>query len=186
MSKDDKRLKDTFNESASNIPPKQTENEKEEDKRIIAKKDNTNHKPKPPSFSLSSSAAIAPTGNMPVTPKDQEFEIEFIPDFDQDEPNIDLTLDNTLIDGKASNGIEFIIKQEDDPSSLGIDGGRISRLTLVQNDVPSAHFDKEWIIEPKTPLEIQVIDEIKEKFNDTPEIPFKGFNDPDPDNDHDI
>ncbi|PCI01609.1 MAG: hypothetical protein COB76_00990 [Alphaproteobacteria bacterium] len=167
----------------NHIPPKQTENEEEEDKRIIAKKDNTNHKPKPPSFSQSSSAAVAPTGNVPVTPKDQEFEIEFIP-YDPAEHPINLTTDDLTLDWE-DNGYRIMIKQEDQPHDQGIDGGRISRLALVKDNEPPVYFDYgEWVNPPKSPLECQMVDEIKEDLNATPEKPFKGFSGPD--SDHEI
>lgn len=171
MNEDDKTPKKAFNEKA----PEPT----------IADKDNTNYKPKPPTFANSSSPRLAPTGNVPVTQKEQEFEIEFIP-YDPAEHPINLGTDDlTLL--WEDNGYTVKIKQEEQQHKEGIDSGRISRLALEKDGEASVYFDYgEWVKSPKTPLEIQMVDDIKADVNHAPDKDFKGFHDPDPDDDHEI
>ncbi len=46
----------------------------------------------------------------------------------------------------------YSMKRYDEPSEFGIDGGRISKLTLIDKDTGTfaANYDRDWDIEPET------------------------------------
>ena len=56
---------------------------------------------------------------------------------------------------KDSNGkmvsVSFWVKHYEEPSQFGINGGRISKLTLKQNGKIVFNFDRGEDIEPQTP-----------------------------------
>lgn len=46
--------------------------------------------------------------------------------------------------------IKYWVKHYEEPSEYGIEGGRISKLTLRAGDEEIANYDRGWDIEPKT------------------------------------
>lgn len=68
------------------------------------------------------------------------------------------------------NGFKVLLRLNSEPHELGIDGGRISRLTLTTGELGNedihAHFDDgEWIEKARTPLEIQTVMKAKKEHN---------------------
>ena len=53
-------------------------------------------------------------------------------------------------DGKLVS-IKYWVKHYEEPSRYGIKKGRISKLTLRQNGVEVANYDRGWDIKPQTP-----------------------------------
>ena len=49
------------------------------------------------------------------------------------------------------SSFHFWMKQYDEGSEFGIDGGRISKLMLKRNDSVVANYDRGWDVEPVDP-----------------------------------
>jgi|GEM_PF-2715768 len=183
MSDDPKRpLKNIFNTVGND------KSTTEEDHRTVADKDNSGLTPSPPSFSKPNSPDRAPAGTVPVQPPKHEEEIDviFIP-AEETEADMNLGTDDVTLDEEI-NGYRVLTKVDDVPNENGIDGGRISRLAFIdQEGEASVYFENgDWIREPSTPLENQMIDDIKEDLNQTPEKEFKRIDFRSNDHDHDI
>ncbi len=137
---------------------------------VAAEKDNTSHDINPPEFIVSFEPEFAPYGAMPVQKKKENLKSskhQEVPDH-----NAFLEYDDVTTDGDAY-GFKFLVKQEVDFPKDGLNEGRISRLTLIEDGKPVVHFEKgEWVLPPETPAQIQLIDDIKEEFNETPEKEF--------------
>ena len=92
------------------------------------------------------------------------------------EREVPVNLDRSDITVEDQNkGFTVLVRRDEEKSDKGIDGGHISRLTLTKGEIGSeeifAHFESgEWIKEPKTFLENQIIAEAKERDNGV-EIP---------------
>jgi len=182
MSEDDKRpIKNEFNKAGTkkNVP--------EEDHRTVADKGNSGLTPSPPSFAKPNNPERAPAGAVPIQQKqEEEFDIIFTPDF-APEPNINLGTDDITLD-EEMNEYRVLTKVDDFPNDNGIDGGRISRLAFIDQDgEASVYFENgDWVREPSTPLENQMVDDIKEDLNQTPDKEFKRIETPTNENDHDL
>lgn len=76
---------------------------------------------------------------------------------------MEINLDRTDVNLEYQDeGLNVLIKREDETSERGIDGGHISRMTITKGELGKeeilAHFDQgEWLKEPETFLEKQVV-----------------------------
>jgi hypothetical protein len=89
------------------------------------------------------------------------------------------------------HGYLIQMRIEDEPSQKGLEGGRISRLTLVKGERKpeniKAHFDDgEWKNPPSTFLEKQIVMEKREEYNGTDQEVKKPDRGQEPDNDLDL
>ncbi|MEP4552728.1 MAG: hypothetical protein ABJR46_15025 [Tateyamaria sp.] len=176
MNKSPSTSKDAFAKAASPQEPKPTKQ---------AESEQINFVPDPMSFTISGTQG----GKSKVVIEDQNgtFEAEFIPEMAQ-KPPLNLNTDDISLDWQEE-GYRILLKQEDGPSDMGIDGGRITRLVMVDDKENTVNFDNgEWAEEPSLPIEYALVDKVKSELNgvhdqevdEAPDITTK--NDPD----HDI
>lgn len=84
---------------------------------------------------------------------------------------IPVNLDRKDIDLEyPEKGLNVLLRVDDHKSERGIDGGRISRLTLTEGEIGNeeihAHFENGvWLEGPKTFVENQLIDDAKKQYN---------------------
>lgn len=157
----------------------------EAEDKVVAEKDSTNMQPNPPDFIIEFVPEFAPIGSVSVQRNNKNNSANLEPETPKEEP-IDTSRDDISLEWEDHDHT-IIVKQEDEQWEKGIEGGRISRLVLIKDDDPVVAFqDGKWVEPPESPLHIQMVDEIKDDLNDTPKKEFKGFHDPDPDNDLDI
>ncbi|KUP91587.1 hypothetical protein TRIHO_35440 [Tritonibacter horizontis] len=100
--------------------------------------------------------------------------------------NYDSGADQSLwIDGKilSMKGYEFKARFYDEPSNLGIDGGKISKLDVRKDGELVMRYDQGWTVDPKTPEHREALHRIRSRLDDTPVKNFKGF-DREDDKDH--
>lgn len=147
-------------------------------------KDNAAQRHDPPSQANNPVPNLAPPGMSgnkaggSPTPAPDEWEVEVILEGYEEEPEIDVTRTPDLIDGRFDNGIEFLIKQEGELSPQNLEGGLISRLTLVEDGEPIAHFDNaEWVKDGHSDEQLDAIEILKERFNGLDRNNFRSFND---------
>ncbi|SHK92020.1 DUF7678 domain-containing protein [Desulforamulus aeronauticus] len=58
-------------------------------------------------------------------------------------------------------GYDFEAKVYDHPSTNGIDGGRISKLTIKRGGEIIAHYDRGWDVKPESKGRREVLERIK-------------------------
>lgn len=190
--KEEKSLNKIFNAASKNVPiekevpPKNT--------RTVADKDNVEFRHDVPNKDQRPASNLAPAGMSgvsrspkPISTVTEKIFVEFTPEgFDETAP-IDLSNDGSLVDGKTAQGFNFLIKQEEKPFSNGLDGGRISRLTLLDKDGGAiCHFENNWGLPADTPEKVQSVHDLNNKFGDVPRKAFKSFGDMNPDDDPEI
>lgn len=185
-----KTSKDNFNAAADNKPENASVAPDVGESRT--NKDNAAERFDPPNQGRSPTPNLAPpgmSGNRGVgastspAPTSDEWEIEFIPEGYEEEPEIDITRTPNLIDGRFDNGIEFLVKQDDEPSPQNLDGGLISRLTLVEDGRPTVHYDGKWEREPHSDEQSAAFETLRERFGGVEKDEFISFKDrtPEPD-----
>ncbi|MCV6575857.1 MAG: hypothetical protein OIF58_08995 [Cohaesibacter sp.] len=185
MSDDERnRLSEQFNKPSSG-----KNQEQKEDHRVVAEKDSTRKSITPPKFAPGSGPRNAPMGSVAIATDEQVLDIELIP-YDPTEHPINLGTEDLTLDWEE-HGYRVMVKQEEQPHAQGINGGRISRLALVKEEdaeiVADVYFDYgEWINPPLTPLQRQMVDDIKIDLNATPDKDFTRVDDPENDHDHEI
>lgn len=59
----------------------------------------------------------------------------------------------------------YFVKHFDERSQFGIDGGKISKLEIRQNNIISVHYDRGWITHPITEVETAIYDMIIKIYN---------------------
>lgn len=190
--KEEKSLNRIFNSASKNVPierealPKNT--------RTVADKDNAEFRHDVPNKDQRPASNLAPAGMSGVSsppntvpPITEKIFVEFTPEgFDEVAP-IDLSNDGSLVDGKTAQGFNFLIKQEEKSFSNGLDGGRISRLTLLdENGEAVCHFENRWHLPADTPEKVQSVHDLNSKFGEVPRKAFRSFGDMNPDKNHDI
>lgn len=64
-------------------------------------------------------------------------------------------------------GFDFYceIKVYDEGSVFGIDGGRISKLTIKYEGFTVCQYDREWVMSPSSPIVIDVLRCILQQYN---------------------
>lgn len=147
-------------------------------------KDNVDHVPKPPTHVPGGSASnlaargalgtkrglagpIVPTRPMSVTVK-------------KDEIDKDLSVDGKI---HSMDGYSFTAKVNDLPSRLGIDGGKIAKLEIMDGERVAAQFDRGWDIPPRTARDREALEKIRTVL-DPPERDFKPIASKTHDKDH--
>ena len=122
-----------------------------------------------------------------IEDQDGTLEAEFIPEKAQ-KPPLNLNTDDITLDWQEE-GYRILLKQESGPSEMGIDGGRITRLVMVDDKENTVNFDNgEWAEEPSLPIEYALVDKVKSELNGTHEQEVDQATDITPKNDldHDI
>ncbi len=66
--------------------------------------------------------------------------------------------------GKIDN-CEYWVKRYDEPSTYGIEEGRISKLTVNRDGREIMSYDRGWDVEPQTDADRDVLAKIMAKFN---------------------
>lgn len=61
--------------------------------------------------------------------------------------------------------VEFWVKHFEEGSDYGINGGRISKLTVKHKDETLLNYDRDWDIKPATELGKKALKKMLEKFN---------------------
>ncbi|MCV6621839.1 MAG: hypothetical protein OIF51_08830 [Cellvibrionaceae bacterium] len=164
-----------------------------EDTRVVAEKDGTQirHTPKDQVFIFQPD--FSPTGAAPVKTQTSSHETAVVepstPSTEERLKSVDLSRND--IDVQDTYGNYTVLARIDDEfSDKGIDGGKISRLTVTEgelgNETILAHFaDGEWVKKPSTFLTKQAVEEAIERDNgEVPQKPeinqdFKKAHDPD-------
>lgn len=67
-----------------------------------------------------------------------------------------------VVDGKIVN---YECKVYVEPSSFGIDGGRVSKLHVLYDGKTIIHYDRGWGLHPQSGFERSVLEIILEKYN---------------------
>ncbi len=183
-----KTSKDAFNAAAEGKQAKTTVAPDVDESRT--KKDNAAERFDPPSQGSNPTPNLAPPGmsgnrggGSSPPPATDDWEIEFIPEGYHEEPEIDVSRTPDLIDGRFDDGMEFLIKQEDKLSSQNLEGGLISRLTLIEDGRATVHYDGNWEREPQSEDQSAAVEILKERFNGIDRNNFKSFNDGNPEPD---
>ncbi|MEP1964466.1 hypothetical protein [Tateyamaria sp.] len=176
MNKSPSTSKDAFAKAASPQEPKPTKQAETEQIKFVSD---------PMSFTIHGTQG----GKSKVVIEDQNgtLEAEFIPEKAQ-KPTLNLNTDDITLDWQEE-GYRILLKQEDGPSDMGIDGGRITRLVMVDDKENTVNFDNgEWAEEPSLPIEHALVDKVKSELNGTHEQEVEDANDitPEIDPDHDI
>ncbi len=160
---------------------------KAEDQPKLRDKDNAQPRVKPPTGVSRPAYNLAPpgmsgikTGSQPRGQKGPEPERQR--PITTKENNKDQSL---WIDGKITRmkGYEFKARLYDEPSNLGIDGGKISKLDVRKDGELVMRYDQGWAVDPKTPEHKEALHRIRNGLDDTPHKDFKGFDRKD-DKDH--
>lgn len=95
--------------------------------------------------------------------------------------------DSMYVSGKVGNGTyEFYAKVFDEPSEYGIDGGRISKLTIVAgsiNDDPEelwnkviVNYDRGWDIKPSNSKHMEIFHAILDELERLPSYEERIYN----------
>lgn len=140
-----------------------------ENQNTVADKDGTPPRFKPQNIRHANAASYSPSGTVSVKGRrDVNITVtsEEIPD-QEIEVNLDRS-DVTLEYEKE--GLNILVRIDEEKSKMGIDGGRISRLTVTKGELGKeeilAHFDNgKWVKDPENFLERQLIMEEKQEHN---------------------
>ncbi len=63
------------------------------------------------------------------------------------------------------DGYDFCIKHFEEGSAFGIDGGRISKLTIRKDGKMLVNYDRDWDIEPKSAAVKAVYEKLLKQYN---------------------
>lgn len=63
------------------------------------------------------------------------------------------------------DGCEYWVKSYDEPSTFGIDEGRISKLTVKRDGREIINYDRGWDLEPATTADREILAKILEMYN---------------------
>ena len=63
------------------------------------------------------------------------------------------------------NGYQFCIKHFEEGSEFGIEGGRISKLTITKDGKTAANYDRGWDILPANKAAREVYEALLKKYN---------------------
>ena len=180
--------------SDKKLPENESENQTSrevEDTRVVAEKDGTPIEYDPDEQFVVFNPEFSPTGAVPVKTQTSSREVvePSTPSSEERLKSVDLSRND--IDVQDTYGNYTVLARIDDEfSDKGIDGGKISRLTVTEgelgNETILAHFDDgEWVKKPSTLLTKQAVEEAIERDNgEVPQIPkigndFKKSHDPD-------
>ena len=70
------------------------------------------------------------------------------------------------VSGTVDGNITFEAKVFDNPSVFGIDGGRISKLSIRNASEEIVNYDRGWDVEPTTPEHRQIYEAVVSTLND--------------------
>lgn len=156
-----------------------------DEEKVVAEKGNVGRKLTPKEYLILFEPELAPTGHLGV-----KRDLPSNPEQQAEEPPIDLHGHDFSLED-IEHGYLIQMRIEDEPSKKGLEGGRISRLTLVKGERKpeniKAHFDDgEWKNLPSTFLEKQIVMEKREEYNGTDQEVKKPDRGQEPDNDLDL
>lgn len=140
-----------------------------------AEKDGTGRAFEPKNVAKKNYQAISPKGTVPVK-RQQDTDITVTVHTEKTVPKM-VPLDrNDITLEEKRHGLTVLIRIEDEQSKTGIDGGRISRLTVTEGKIGEetihAHFENgEWDREAETFAVIQAVMESKKEHNGLEEEP---------------
>jgi hypothetical protein len=179
MSDEPKPLKDTFAAQAAKDTPG-----------TIRDKTNDAHAPKPPDFAETPSLNLAPRGMMgirrglPSGPSrtapverttaqpTERFNRQASSDSQRlDKADIQVTRGNPDRDlwisatFRDQPSCQFTAKVHALPSEHGIDGGRISKLSLYRDGELAAHYDRGWDQKPETEQDRQAVERLRNVYD---------------------
>lgn len=164
-----------------------TDASKAEDQPKLRDKDNAQPRVKPPMGVTRPANNLAPPGMSGIrTVLQPRVQQGLEPEWQRSEMKYDHGTDQSLwIDGKilSMKGYEFKARFYDEPSNLGIDGGKISKLDVRKNGELVMRYDQGWTVDPKTPEHREALHRIRSRLDDTPSKDIKGFDHKD-DKDH--
>ena len=160
---------------------------KAEDQPKLRDKDNAQPRVKPPTGVSRPAYNLAPPG-MSGIKKALQPRVQQGPETERQQPTSfrDNGKDQSLwIDGKITSmkGYEFKARLYDEPSNLGIDGGKIAKLDVRKDGELVMYYDQGWTVDPKTPEHNEALYRIRNGLDDMPHKDFKGFDRKD-DKDH--
>ncbi len=149
----------------------------ENDTRAVADKDTTKQTLKPKYARSIGNAAMTPTGTISIPAKREVTITVTNEELPESVVKIDLSRNDINHEEKIKDVNVLLRLDYDGANPEGIDGGRITRMTLTKGEVGEeeilAHFDNgDWVQKPETPLEIQVMMKAKKEHNglEMPEI----------------
>ena len=152
---------------------------KAEDQPKLRDKDNAQPRVRPPAGVTRPAYNLAPPGMSGIkTGSQSRVQQGSEPERQQSTTSRDYGKDQSLwIDGKITSmkGYEFKARLFDEPSNLGIDGGKISRLDVRKDGELVMRYDQGWAVDPKTPEQKEALHRIRNGLDDTPAKDFKGF-----------
>jgi hypothetical protein len=151
----------------------------------VRDKDNATPQAKP-SYARRSAPNLAPPGMMGIRQPQQqaprqtsESKHQPIPPDNQAGLSIDESVDGNSYwtSGKITTmpGYTFTAKVYDEPSSHGIEGGKISKLQIKKDGKQVVNYDRGWDERPKTPEQKEALHRIRNGLDNSPKKPFKGF-----------
>lgn len=153
-----KRPKEPFYNSSHNTKPDKSQLQSLDDLNPARDKDNTGRAPKPPTHvpggSASNLAARGALGTKrglagPIVPaRPMSVNVK------KDEVDKDLSVDGKI---HSMDGYSFTAKVNDLPSRLGIGGGKIAKLEIIDGERVAARFDRGWDIPPRTARDFKPI-----------------------------
>lgn len=126
--------------------------------------------------------SFSPTGTIPVK-RHQETDITVTVQTETTVPKM-ISLDrNDITLEDVRDGLNVLMRIDDEPSKSGMDGGRISRMTITDGKIGEeeifAHFESgEWEKEPETFLTRQIVMDAKKHHNGLEQRLNKSGSDP--------
>ena len=156
-----------------------------DEEEVVADKDNVGRKLTPKEYVVIFTPEYAPTGHIGV-----QRDLPSNPEHQSEEKPIDLHGHDFSLE-ESEHGSLIQMRIEDEPSDKGLEGGRISRLTLIEGERDpeniKAHFDEgEWKKPPSTFLEKQIVMEKRDEYKDAEHEHKKRDQDKKTDHDFDL
>jgi hypothetical protein len=150
------------------------------DKPKFRDKGNTAPRPTPPSFVRYPAPNMAPSGMMGIR-------AQAVPRQEQQEPSPQTQPFNRANDNGddqtlwteghifTMDGYTFNAQLSDEPTFLGIDGGKITALDVRKHGLTVMRYDQGWQVDPKTIEHKEALHRIRNGLDDAPSKNFKGF-----------
>lgn len=168
--KPNKRFK-FFKSKGSEKTNEGQETSNNEQEKTTAHRDGTSRSQKPANVRSLGASSFSPMGTVAVKGR-REVQITVTSE-ELEDREVQVNLDRTDVSVEYPNqGLNVLVKIEDQPSKQCIYGGKISRLTITEGEIGNedilAHFaNGDWIEKPNTFLANQVADEAIDRDNGT-------------------
>lgn len=171
-----------FNDAVKNIKPEPKQPQGPTNPYPSRDKDNADYRFKPPTWGIAGTSRQGPPGTAGYRPQfgsnyqGAKSEIEIT----KGDPKKDLWLHGKIT---TMDGYRFVLKNYDQPSSHGIDQGKISKLQIRQHEKIVANYDRGWDVKPDTPQAREALNKIMDHF-DPQRRDFQSIAPKSPDKDH--